>query len=82
MKLEELINKEPIPLSRPIVKTGAEILDASSKKLHIIMQKDEENMTADDLKIKSWLGRLEVVLRRDNKYSLSIDEAVNCGLID
>ena len=46
------------------------------------MQKDEENMTADDLKIKSWLGRLEVVLRRDNKYSLSIDEAVNCGLID
>ena len=84
MSIKDSFAKEdPIPLSRPIVAKGSEILDASMKKLNTIMNKviNNEELSSDEERLKNWLGRLEVVIRRDNIYSLSIDEAADCGLI-
>lgn len=81
---KDILNQEPIPLSRPIIITGSEILNASTQKLHAIMNKvmNEEVLTADEERLIKWLGRLENIIRRDNIYSLSIDEAADCGLIN
>lgn len=84
MSIKDTIDQTPIPLSRPLVFNGSEIVDSAIKKLHVIMNKvtkDEEPLSVEEERLKNWLGRLEVVIRRDNKYSLSIEEAVDCGLI-
>lgn len=82
--LVEQLSREPIPLSRPLVYKGEEILDLSMKKLRILVNKEinNEERTDEEKRIQQWLGRLESVIRRDEFYSLSIEEAADIGFID
>ena len=80
--IKENLQKDVIPLSRPLIISGETILDTSVKKLRLLVNKEiDGTITNEELKLKQWLSRLENVIRRDNTYSLSIDEAADIGLI-
>lgn len=71
---------EILSFNRPLFYSGDAILTAVQQQLKLL--KDEDNLSEQDLLRKKFLHRINSIIINHKIYNLSIDEAVQVGLLE
>ena len=85
--MNSILQQEAIDFSRPLFYSGEEILNSSMKKLKQLNEKRlqyyDSGKNEPEILTKQiqFLGRLENIIQRHIIYNMSIQEAVDIGLI-